>query len=226
MKKVLLLIIPFLLVSCTYDGFDKVTSDFIENFNIKDAYSSTNTVTLNRVSRIYNYKDNSEKDISNSYTTIIFDKSDANNLYYFEEVKEYKSEKNSLKSVEIKKEDDKYFRYLIEDDQSSKSEISKDTITTYFKKFFYTSDAGNMYLDGYYYGDSIKINRKYYELFTLDEENEILNYKLFNDNTHPDYVVNTTFSVNKFGMLLNLETTTTALEGSLCSFSEVTSIYN
>ena len=132
MKKVLLLIIPFLLVSCTYDGFDKVTSDFIENFNIRDAYSSTNTVTLNRVSRIYNYKDNSEKDISNSYTTIIFDKSDANNLYYFEEVKEYKSEKNSLKSVEIKKEDDKYFRYLIEDDQSSKSEISKDTITTYF----------------------------------------------------------------------------------------------
>ena len=226
MKKVLLLIIPFLLVSCTYDGFDKVTSDFIENFNIKDAYSSTNTVTLNRVSRIYNYKDNSEKDISNSYTTIIFDKSDANNLYYFEEVKEYKSEKNSLKSVEIKKEDDKYFRYLIEDDQSSKSEISKDTITTYFKKFFYTSDAGNMYLDGYYYGDSIKINRKYYELFTLDEENEILNYKLFNDNTHPDYVVNTTFSVNKFGMLLNLETTTKEREGSLCSFSEVTSIYN
>ena len=226
MKKVLLLIIPFLLVSCTYDGFDKVTSDFIENFNIKDAYNSTNTVTLNRVSRIYNYKDNSEKDISNSYTTIIFDKSDANNLYYFEEVKEYKSEKNSLKSVEIKKEDDKYFRYLIEDDQSSKSEISKDTITTYFKKFFYTSDAGNMYLDGYYYGDSIKINRKYYELFTLDEENEILNYKLFNDNTHPDYVVNTTFSVNKFGMLLNLETTTKELEGSLCSFSEVTSIYN
>ena len=226
MKKVLLLIIPFLLVSCTYDGFDKVTSDFIENFNIKDAYSSTNTVTLNRVSRIYNYKDNSEKDISNSYTTIIFDKSDANNLYYFEEVKEYKSEKNSLKSVEIKKEDDKYFRYLIEDDQSSKSEISKDTITTYFKKFFYTSDAGNMYLDGYYYGDSIKINRTYYELFTLDEENEILNYKLFNDNTHPDYVVNTTFSVNKFGMLLNLETTTKELEGSLCSFSEVTSIYN
>ena len=226
MKKVLLLIIPFLLVSCTYDGFDKVTSDFIENFNIKDAYSSTNTVTLNRVSRIYNYKDNSEKDISNSYTTIIFDKSDANNLYYFEEVKEYKSEKNFLKSVEIKKEDDKYFRYLIEDDQSSKSEISKDTITTYFKKFFYTSDAGNMYLDGYYYGDSIKINRKYYELFTLDEENEILNYKLFNDNTHPDYVVNTTFSVNKFGMLLNLETTTKELEGSLCSFSEVTSIYN
>ena len=226
MKKVLLLIIPFLLVSCTYDGFDKVTSDFIENFNIKDAYSSTNTVTLNRVSRIYNYKDNSEKDISNSYTTIIFDKSDANNLYYFEEVKEYKSEKNSLKSVEIKKEDDKYFRYLIEDDQSSKSEISKDTITTYFKKFFYTSDAGNMYLDDYYYGDSIKINRKYYELFTLDEENEILNYKLFNDNTHPDYVVNTTFSVNKFGMLLNLETTTKELEGSLCSFSEVTSIYN
>ena len=226
MKKVLLLIIPFLLVSCTYDGFDKVTSDFIENFNIKDAYSSTNTVTLNRVSRIYNYKDNSEKDISNSYTTIIFDKSDANNLYYFEEVKEYKGEKNSLKSVEIKKEDDKYFRYLIEDDQSSKSEISKDTITTYFKKFFYTSDAGNMYLDGYYYGDSIKINRKYYELFTLDEENEILNYKLFNDNTHPDYVVNTTFSVNKFGMLLNLETSTKELEGSLCSFSEVTSIYN
>ena len=226
MKKVLLLIIPFLLVSCTYDGFDKVTSDFIENFNIKDAYSSTNTVTLNRVSRIYNYKDNSEKDISNSYTTIIFDKSDVNNLYYFEEVKEYKGEKNSLKSVEIKKEDDKYFRYLIEDDQSSKSEISKDTITTYFKKFFYTSDAGNMYLDGYYYGDSIKINRKYYELFTLDEENEILNYKLFNDNTHPDYVVNTTFSVNKFGMLLNLETTTKELEGSLCSFSEVTSIYN
>ena len=226
MKKVLLLIIPFLLVSCTYDGFDKVTSDFIENFNIKDAYSSTNTVTLNRVSRIYNYKDNSEKDISNSYTTIIFDKSDVNNLYYFEEVKEYKGEKNSLKSVEIKKEDDKYFRYLIEDDQSSKSEISKDTITTYFKKFFYTSDAGNMYLDGYYYGDSIKINRKYYELFTLDEENEILNYKLFNDNTHPDYVVNTTFSVNKFGMLLNLETSTKELEGSLCSFSEVTSIYN
>lgn len=226
MKKVLLLIIPFLLVSCTYDGFDKVTSDFIENFNIKDAYSSTNTVTLNRVSRIYNYKDNSEKDISNSYTTIIFDKSDANNLYYFEEVKEYKDEKNSLKSVEIKKEDDKYFRYLIEDDQSSKSEISKDTITTYFKKFFYTSDAGNMYLDGYYYGDSIKINRKYYELFTLDEENEILNYKLFNDNTHPDYVVNTTFSVNKFGMLLNLETTAKELEGSLCSFSEVTSKYN
>lgn len=226
MKKVLLLIIPFLLVSCTYDGFDKVTSDFIENFNIKDAYNSTNTVTLNRVSRIYNYKDNSEKDISNSYTTIIFDKSDANNLYYFEEVKEYKDEKNSLKSVEIKKEDEKYFRYLIEDDQSSKSEISKDTITTYFKKFFYTSDAGNMYLDGYYYGDSIKINRKYYELFTLDEENEILNYKLFNDNTHPDYVVNTTFSVNKFGMLLNLETTTKELEGSLCSFSEVTSIYN
>ena len=226
MKKVLLLIIPFLLVSCTYDGFDKVTSDFIENFNIKDAYNSTNTVTLNRVSRIYNYKDNSEKDITNSYTTIIFDKSDANNLYYFEEVKEYKDEKNSLKSVEIKKEDDKYFRYLIEDDQSSKSEISKDAITTYFKKFFYTSDAGNMYLDGYYYGDSIKINRKYYELFTLDEENEILNYKLFNDNTHPDYVVNTTFSVNKFGMLLNLETSAKELEGSLCSYSEVTSIYN
>ena len=126
----------------------------------------------------------------------------------------------------VYEEDDKYFRYLIEDDQSSKSEISKDTITTYFKKFFYTSDAGNMYLDGYYYGDSIKINRKYYELFTLDEENEILNYKLFNDNTHPDYVVNTTFSVNKFGMLLNLETSTKELEGSLCSFSEVTSIYN
>ena len=83
-----------------------------------------------------------------------------------------------------------------------------------------------MYLDGYYYGDSIKINRKYYELFTLDEENEILNYKLFNDNTHPDYVVNITFSVNNFGMLLNLETTTKELEGSLCSFSEVTSIYN
>lgn len=224
-----LVLLPLLtLCSCYSNGFDEATNSFIESFNITSAMNNIKVASLTKVSTLI---DNGEI-LGKETTTIEFDKSDENNLYYYSLVTKEGSFASSspdepmYKERIINKIGENYEQYLNSDNSISISSVAESEINLLIQNFFYTQSTSDIYSNGYYYGDSIKINKMYWREFTFDESNEILTFKIINDNTIEDTLINNTFSVNKYGMLLTQETSTKEFPGTLEATTEVKANYD
>ena len=215
-KSFLLVNLLPLLFSCSYGGFDEETGAFVESFAISEAMNNTKIASLTKTSILLD----NDVIIGEEVETIEFDKSDSNNIYYY-----YKLEKSgefisnegdepNYKERIINKLDSTYKEYLVNDEATSLNDINESEINLLIQNFFYTQETSGIYTTGYYYGDSIKINTQFYREFKYDKEEETLTFQIINDITNENYLINNTFKVNKYGMLLTQETSTKEVEGT------------
>lgn len=93
---------------------------------------------------------------------------------------------------------------------------SYDNIKTYTDEFFYLKLDAGYHSGGVYYGDYVLANcGKYYNEFSLNEEETILTYAInvkSNDIDNNEIITMHKFSVDKYGMLLDLSSTTFYVE--------------
>ena len=228
-SKFLIIISPLLiLTSCYSDGFDEVTNTFIESFSATEALNNVNIASLTQVSTLLD----DGKEIGKETKVIEFDKNDDDSIYYHSItsrsgslLEEYPDEP-SYKERVIHKINNEYKVYLNSDEEISIETISENQIKSLIQNFFYTQSTSEIYTNGYYYGDSIKINKMYWREFDFDEENQTLTFTIVNDNTVEDVLINNTFMVNSYGMLLSQETSTKEFPGTLEATTIVKATYD
>lgn len=217
-----------ILTSCYNVGFDEVTNNFIESFSATEALNEVNIASLTQISTLLD----DGKEVGKETKIIEFDKTDDSSIYYHSIttrsgtlLEEYPDEP-SYKERVIHKVDNEYKVYLNSDDEVSIESISESQVKTLIQNFFYTQSTSDIYTNGYYYGDSIKINKVYWREFDFDEKNQTLTFTIFNDNTVEDVLINNTFTVNSYGMLLSQETSTREFPGTLEALTSVKANYD
>lgn len=86
-----------------------------------------------------------------------------------------------------------------------------EEIDTLVKSFFYTQVDYEFHQGGTYYGDYVQINcAKYYDFFKLNDEKNELTFEINSeakDNEGEMIITLHKFTINKFGMLISLSTT-------------------
>ena len=86
----------------------------------------------------------------------------------------------------------------------------REDLDTLINYFYYTNSDYNYYKGGVYYGDYIRANcAKYYDLFSLNDEKNILTFEVNSISKADDgqeILTMHKYSVNEFGMILDLST--------------------
>ena len=211
---ILLLVLSFItLTGCRKDIPEGDIKNLVESFNIDNAMSNilygSSTVTS------VHYEDGIELGQITTYTYIDrrngyyhYSKTTLSGNYYGTGEDQF----NYYEQETISYIDSEGLIIAFEKTDGIVKEVTyrREDIDTLINYFYYTNSEYNYYKGGVYYGDYIRANcAKYYELFSLNEEKNILSFEVNSISKAEDKQEILTmhkYSVNEFGMILDLST--------------------
>lgn len=210
----LFLLLLFILAGCNKEIPDGDIKDFVLSFNFDQSFEKTNIAESTMVSSIYkdgvlegsittySYIDHtnllyhySKTEVSGSYYGTGIDQFD----YHIKETISYIDEKGNAVGYEKT------------DGRIETMTYSPSDIEYLVNSFFYTKLDAGYHQGGMYYGDYISTNcAKYYDCFSLLDE-KTLQYQIntiSKDENKQEVVTMHKYTVNEYGMMLNLSTKT------------------
>lgn len=210
-KKIICLafFLPTFLISC---GGRKIPEgpikDLLDSFRVEKAIENVKNAKLESLS----IDTENGKEIGRIKTSYEF--SVENNQYYLYRHQSFSGNYvvNDLKEFQVliyslDKQNNTFFHKTIRNDQLDDTNLLKNQVENKITKFFYMEESSGFHSGGQYYGDALYVNGyRYYMNLTINEQHDILTYKLVNDATYEGFIINQEYSVNNFGMLLNYYT--------------------
>lgn len=175
---------------------------FIYNFDYDEAYLNTNICSSKVIQKDFK----GENEIGSLVSNTVFEKND-NFIYFYEEIKYsgnyVENNINSYQELDYLI-DGKFYSKILSNNIEQTPLTIKGEIDKKITNYFYTTLNSNYHMYGKYYGDNILVNAaNYYENFTLNSSKDMLTYTLKNDLTKKGYVINNSYTVDKFGMVTN-----------------------
>lgn len=204
-----------ILCGCTIEIPEGDIKTFVEAINFESTFEAVDYGKS--VIEINHYEENDEL-VGALKITTCFDKLD-NKYYYFCETEvsgDFYSEDQYTFYHQINlvyvNNDDNIVGYSRTDGVDKELKHSMESLNDLIESFFFNRVDAGFHQGGMYYGDYVLANcGKYYSLFTLDENKEILNYNATTssyDQDKNEVITRHNFNINKYGMLLDLSTET------------------
>ena len=204
-----------LLSGCTIEIPEGDIKTFVEAINYESTFEAVDYGKS--IIEITHFTDKEEPAGELKITTC-FDKVDDKYYYYCEtEVKgDFYSEDQYTFYHQINlvyvNNDDNIVGYSRTDGVGKELKHSMESLNDLIESFFFNRVDAGYHQGGMYYGDYVLTNcGKYYSLFTLNESKDILNYNATTssyDQDKNEVITMHNFNINKYGMLVDLETKT------------------
>lgn len=231
-EKSLFLLVPFLsltLSSCLRGNIPEgPIKDLLDSFNVTDAREFATTAQLK--STITDYVGG--KITGRVDTTFEFDARNDQYYIYRHQLFEGTYVVGDLKELEylvysLDKENIRFFHKTYRNNVLDDKTLLQDDVRERVRNFFYLKEDSGFHQGGQYFGDVLYVNGyRYHMNLTLNEKKETLTYKLVNDATHDGVLINQSYTVNKYGMLLNYTNSALNRENSDEISTTISVIYN